>query len=348
MSITEVEVVRSNVELAGPRAAEPCVLIVGEEPTTSAPTLTLSRALDRLGTTVRFVDANQMSRGEWIRQLRSATAIVLVSYAKVDVYLLSQLATAVAMDVPIVRWWVGHRRAQRHFARGDSPKCRSRRLDCFDERRRRPASRGRARDDRNSRPLRTIGDRRRQLVDRDGGLGGRVEARARLPAESAKGIFRSAHDRIGHRRESRPSLHRRRGRDAFAGGVRANVESLGWVWDMRQLYLRAGCILRITTHDGLPRMLIASLLHGLYAIYSWPLQGCWRARTVEEIDGRLAQYRMATRPNIEGRMAIQALLNGKPELQMADAITGSSVPARLRLRGMSLAMHTGIFAGRLG
>jgi len=127
----------------------------------------------------------------------------------------------------------------------------------------------------------------------------------------------------------------------------ANVESLGWVWDMRQLYLRAGCILRITTHDGLPRMLIASLLHGLYAIYSWPLQGCWRARTVEEIDGRLAQYRMATRPNIEGRMAIQALLNGKPELQMADAITGSSVPARLRLRGMSLAMHTGIFAGRL-
>src|SRR5665213_3942259 len=107
MSITEVEVVRSNVELAGPRAAEPCVLIVGEEPTTSAPTLTLSRALDRLGTTVRFVDANQMSRGEWIRQLRSATAIVRVSYAKVDVYLLSQLATAVAMDVPIVRWWVG-------------------------------------------------------------------------------------------------------------------------------------------------------------------------------------------------------------------------------------------------
>ena len=34
-----------------------------------------------------------------------------------------------------------------------------------------------------------------------------------------------------------------------------------------------GCILRVTQHDGLPRMLIEGLLRGMYAIYAWPLAG---------------------------------------------------------------------------
>ncbi|MDQ2930324.1 MAG: hypothetical protein M3Y05_05830, partial [Gemmatimonadota bacterium] len=58
-----------------------------------------------------------------------------------------------------------------------------------------------------------------------------------------------------------------------------NVESLGWVDDMKSLYSKAGCILRITKHDGLPRMLIEGMLRGMYAIYSWPLNGSWQART---------------------------------------------------------------------
>ncbi|MDB4910450.1 MAG: hypothetical protein JWO39_1273, partial [Gemmatimonadetes bacterium] len=83
------------------------VIIVGEEPKASAPTLTLSRALARLGVGVRFVPADRLGRREWVRLVRFAKAILFLTYNEVDVYLISQLATAVAMDVPIVRWWVG-------------------------------------------------------------------------------------------------------------------------------------------------------------------------------------------------------------------------------------------------
>ena len=73
----------------------------------SAPSLTLAKALAGLGVGVRFVRADRLTRREWVEMVRAARAILLLTYGQIDVYVLSQLATAVAMDVPIVRWWVG-------------------------------------------------------------------------------------------------------------------------------------------------------------------------------------------------------------------------------------------------
>ena len=125
-----------------------------------------------------------------------------------------------------------------------------------------------------------------------------------------------------------------------------NVESLGWVADMSKLYLRAGCVLRVTEHDGLPRMLIEAMLRGLYASYSWPLVGCWRARTPLEIDAALVRYRSATRPNIEGRLAMLSLLSEHPDQQMSSIIRAAATSLKRRMRGISVAVRTGIFAGR--
>src|SRR5665647_953825 len=104
---TAPEVERRPVRSAAAHPSSRHVVIVGEKPIKSAPTLTLSKALGRLGVQVRFADANAMQRAPWIRLLRSARAVLLVSYNEVGGYVLSQLAIAAALGVPVVRWWVG-------------------------------------------------------------------------------------------------------------------------------------------------------------------------------------------------------------------------------------------------
>jgi len=107
MNREDVEVALPNTAIAEAVPIGEFVVFVGEKPTIPAPSLTLSKSLARLGVEARFADANQLSRAEWIRLLKGASAIVIVSYAELGTYLTSQLATAVALSVPIVRWWVG-------------------------------------------------------------------------------------------------------------------------------------------------------------------------------------------------------------------------------------------------
>ncbi len=107
MSHPEIEVERSLHRSADSAPEGEYVVILGEEPRESAPSLTLAKALAALGIGLRFARADRLTRREWVSLVRHARAIVLVTYAELDTYDLSQLATAVALKVPIVRWWVG-------------------------------------------------------------------------------------------------------------------------------------------------------------------------------------------------------------------------------------------------
>ena len=122
-----------------------------------------------------------------------------------------------------------------------------------------------------------------------------------------------------------------------------NVESLGWVTDMRVQYNRAGYVLRMTAHDGLPRMLMEALLRGLYAIYSWPLEGCWQARTQEEAAMALERYRQMKEPNIDGRQAVLEMLPYAPRGEDASVLSSTSVPLPRRAHALGLAVRTKVF-----
>ncbi|HEY6904748.1 MAG TPA: hypothetical protein VI216_10615, partial [Candidatus Acidoferrales bacterium] len=103
-----------------------------------------------------------------------------------------------------------------------------------------------------------------------------------------------------------------------------NVESLGWVSDMKPVYDRVGCLLRVTEHDGLPRMVMESLLLGKYVIYSGQLPGTWRARTYEEVQQGIDRFRDSMALNAEGVAAAKGLLTPPPEIdflrELRDAI----------------------------
>jgi hypothetical protein len=343
MSSAEVEVDRRAVKSADADASLRYVVIVGEKPIMSAPTLTLSKALARLGVEVRFADANTLGRPPWIRLLRSAKAVLLVSYAEVGTYVLSQLATAVAMGVPVVRWWVGtdvlnvitRERLERN----------ARRID-------RIVSTNVAAAPHLVDELRTVGINAQyvpSVIDADVSGATLMEwsgvtrpVLVYMP-ESRKEFF--GIDVIEPVIAANPDLKFLIvADDSHSLAIYANVESFGWVSNMKHLYERAGCVLRITAHDGLPRMLIEAMMRGAYAIYSWPLRGCWEARTSEEINAALSSYRSAATPNMEGRLAMLEMLKERPDRQMSKVLSGTSIPLRQRILGAKLAVQSKLLA----
>jgi hypothetical protein len=347
MKVAEQEVSRSAVESADASQDRKYVIIIGERPTASAPTLTLSKALGGLGVEIRFASADRLRRREWMRLVRSASAIVLVSYHELDVYVLSQLATAVALDVPIVRWWVGSdvlNAITRDTVREDAL-----RVD-------RIVSENVAVAPHLVDELSTIGIRAHFVpsvldpeivpLSMEEWSGGTKPVLIYLP-DSRKEFYGLS--RIEPVIAANPDIEfivvadRSHTLDAYP-----NVENLGWVSDMRAQYSRAGCVLRVTEHDGLPRMLLEALMYGLYAIYSWPLDGCWEARTPEEITVALDQYREMTGPNIAGRAAVLELLRSRPDQQMSGVISDASVAFRKRVRAMNMAVRTKIFPHLFG
>jgi hypothetical protein len=107
-----------------------------------------------------------------------------------------------------------------------------------------------------------------------------------------------------------------------------NVESLGWVNDLREVYDRVGALLRITQHDGMPRMVLESLRRGRYVIYAWPFPGCWRAVTSEEVNACFRRLRGLSEPNEEGLRAVIPFVEPDPAGIFASLILEQRPPGR--------------------
>jgi hypothetical protein len=286
-----------------------------------------------------------MRRPEWLKLVRGARAVLLVSYGELSGYLLSQLASAVVMDVPIIRWWVG--------------------TDVFNVISRDELRRNAARVDRIVAANVAVAP---HLVDELATVGIRAQYVPSVIDTDISDIV--VQDWTGALKPVlvyMPGLRKEFfgigviapiiadnpdltffvvGDESHSLAVYPNVESFGWVSEMRHLYLRAGCVLRNTVHDGMPRMLIEAMLRGLYAIYSWPLPGSWQARTSEETQAALSRYRSMTTPNTDGRTAMLEMLHDRPDVRMSELIVNASIPLSQRMRGMSMAMTSGALPER--
>jgi len=339
---TEAEVVRPVPGVADSMPRRDFVIILGEEPKSSAPSATLAKALEALGVGVRFVSADRLTRREWVEQIRLARAILFVGYGKIERYLLSQLATAAAMDVPIVRWWVGTD-VLNAVTRAEIRE-QARRMD-------RIVSSNIAVASHLADELETIGISARcipSVLDPDlvppsvTPWTGTVRPILIYMPSVRKEFYHF--DLMESAIASNPDLEFIVVADqSHSLALYPNVESLGWVSDMRGPYDRAGCVLRITVHDGLPRMLLEALLRCMYAIYSWPLEGCWMARTPEEIGMALARYRRTREPNVSGREAVLEMLRARPDEQMSRSLSKASVPVAQRVHALGLAVRTRLF-----
>ena len=104
MMQSDREVVRAVSGLADSLPDDDYVIMLGEEPKHSAPSLTLAKALAGLGVGVRFVRADWLTRREWVEIVHGARAILLVTYGEIDRYLApGNLALTASMLVYVPR-----------------------------------------------------------------------------------------------------------------------------------------------------------------------------------------------------------------------------------------------------
>jgi len=69
----------------------------------------------------------------------------------------------------------------------------------------------------------------------------------------------------------------------------ANIKYLGFVQNMDEIYEKAPVLIRITQHDGLPKMVLEALVRGNQVIYKNEFPYCYQASTYEETAICLAQ-----------------------------------------------------------
>jgi hypothetical protein len=324
------------------------ILLGGEKPVKSAPTVSLARALRSQGIDVEFSHAAEsLSTVSWVSAISQCDVILWVGYQGPDLHWVKRLALAVALGHTVIRWWVG-----------------SDVLSCLRD----PACRARARilasfSARNiavaphlAEELSSFGIRAvvvPSVIDLDLG------SRRSLPGSSCRDrvlVYLPAARRAFYGEAIVERVIRANPDLTFVivgdedhrfGGV-ANVESLGWVGDMKPVYDRVGCLLRLTEHDGLPRMVLEALLLGKYVIYSGQLPGTWRAKTFEGVQQALERFRASASVNTDGVRAAKGLLTPPPEVaflrEIRDSLPGPGLGKRIRafLRAIDLTVRARI------
>ena len=88
-----------------------------------------------------------------------------------------------------------------------------------------------------------------------------------------------------------------------------NVHSLGWVDDLQSIWSQVGLLLRVTEHDGMPRMVLDALARSRYVIYSESFDGCWFAKSPDQVLKHLEAFKALEAPNVEGPAVVNISKN---------------------------------------
>ncbi len=303
----------------------------------SAPEATAIRAMARTEAATCAISNGLETRDtlQWVKLSRKYDAVVVVSYAGPSTFIIRQLALATAAGVGVVRWWVGTDvlNAVRYRAVGDSARELARitvaqiavsphlalELESVSVKAEFIPS---MTDVELTAPTAECDFMPRTLLvylpsDRWEFYGGRLIEQ--LVANNSDIRFVIVSDE-NHR------LKR------FS-----NVESLGWVSDMETIWNQVGGLLRITEHDGMPRMVMDALARGKHVIYSWQFEGCRLATTLNEVQSELNRFKAMDDRNDSGPAYLKNMLSPDPAVQFARRIQEATQTLgwRSRLRAVA-------------
>ncbi|WP_145259500.1 glycosyltransferase family protein [Calycomorphotria hydatis] len=286
------------------------ILFVGETPTNSAPTLTLARVLTkRYGHDARFSEGvEKSSTRQWIGLCRWADVIVAVLYHGPDLFLLRQFALASSLSVPVVRYWVG----SDVFNTLENKEYASLTHSAGSLFKKHVAVAPHLITELNS--IQVQANYIPSVID------------SPPPAEISDHLPRSVlvylpthrhefygfdcvHEVIINQPETKFIIV---ADESHSLAKFENVTSLGWTDGLSALWPEVGCLLRVTKHDGMPRMVIEALSHGRHVIYSWPFSGCRLATNSDEVIQHLEEVFSKVEPNKAGQEAIRNITTPPP------------------------------------
>lgn len=286
------------------------ILFLGENPTTSSPTKMLAEQLERFGFESIFAYRLDFeSTSKWIKSVLESDIVVLVDYDGPKSFRLRQLAIAACLFRPIVRWWVG-----------------SDVLYCIED----PAlGRAAKKLDSISHNIVVAPHLQRELLMLNISS---MYIPSVIPIDFQEVIEESSTVRdsvlvylpskrkefYGYSNVKRIIERMPRVKFLVVGDVEhslssyENVSSLGWVEDMGQIWPSVRCILRLTKHDGMPRIILEGLRRGCYAVYSWEMPGCSLAKSAEQAIPLLEKAFMGPKINERAQSAFSNLMEPLP------------------------------------
>jgi hypothetical protein len=324
----------------------PRAIFFGEEPVHSAPTRTIARHLAQRGWATSFAGrVPYESTGAWVRMCRRADLLVVIGYGTLgpQPFTTRQLALAVALGTPLVRVWVG---TDVLFCLEDPAakdvalrlgRCASAQVAVAPHLVRELASLGVTAGYAPS--LTDLAFHDISLAERHVPRGVLVY----LPSERRE-FYGGTLVLEAARRLPQMTFHIVAD-DEHALAGEPNVVSHGWVEDLSGIWEEVGCVLRVTAHDGLPRMVLEALARGKHVIYGWPLDGCVYARDVDAVVASLERIDAAEAPNVDGRRVAAELLEPPPGCGLGDALSAAAtrgVPPRARARATVLAVRASL------
>jgi hypothetical protein len=259
-----------------------------------------ARALRQAGAEAVFDPGAFWSTRQWRKTALDFDLIHLISYSQNDPWLLRKIAVARMLGTPILRMWVG-----------------SDVLWCL---RYAPAARF-------ARAMQSLSVRQFTVADHLGQELEEISIRAEtlpiiaditpaavdpppLPDRPTALAYLQSDDRrefygghiIDELIRRRPDIHFLIVNDPETDySAFANVESLGQVDDMAQVYARSTVLIRPTAHDGMPRMMLEALSNGRHAICSYPYPHCRRATDLESFERALDELTASPAINEAGR-----------------------------------------------
>ena len=279
------------------------IVFLGEKPIKSSPSLELGNILKTLGYTVIFSEnIDHFNTKKFLRQILKAKCLIVVDY-DITIFRIRQLALARLLGVPIIRWWVGtdvynciHNKElrKRNYILSKfslnivvAGHLRTELKEC----------------NINSIVIPSVTYNERIAQDE---LNFEKSILVYMPTNRkdfynftliCKLIERFSNVKFIVVADESHSLKKY-----------SNVVSLGWVDDMSKVWPHVGCLLRLTEHDGLPRMVIQALRRCKYVIYSWPLYGCWHVWCFEDCVKYIFKFLNKKDCNKDGPIALKHIL----------------------------------------
>lgn len=319
-----------------PNSSAPALLaalLFGENPVRSSPLKTLASALGVHGINCTTLAPIQLcdTRG-WLSQARAHDIGIFLNYGDAWAYFARQLSLAAAAGLPLVRWWVG-----------------SDVLNCIENP---DVARVARKIDKCVVSNVAVA---KHLVDELGTIGiaaqlvpSVVENDSAVDTAVVPGCERSllvylpstrlefyCASTIRHVIKDNPDLCFVIVADeTHSLADLPNVKSVGWVADMNTIWRQVGGLLRVTMHDGMPRMILDALRRGRFVVYCNEFLGCERASSVLEINVALRKFRSVTIPDESAVIAAAQVMNPPPGALfrnvVLDSIRSGSVCRRAR------------------
>ena len=286
------------------------ILFCGEKPMRAAPSLTIARRLESAGCQAMFNRPADVALKQWIRRVLRADVLMYITYGPCHPWFMRRVGVAAMLGRPMIRWWVGS--DVLNAIQDPAVAAAARRMDRF-------VFRNLTHVPRLAEELAGVGVRAQVIPPPAPPVPSATApcwspqlARSilvYLPAERADFYGARVVEELAERRPDVAFYLLRDDGKRFAG--RANVVSMPWTDDMESVYAKIGCLLRITEHDGLSRMVVEALARGKHVIFSWPLEGCILAHNAAEAEQALRTIEAKGGPNLQGPHAVADICSSR-------------------------------------